>query len=73
MNDLHWSVVPSLLAAGWLLLAAATLATVGGLPVGESTQTPATVAAPSVREDLPAIVVVASRGFDRRNLSITTQ
>ena len=34
MDRVHWSLVPSLLAAGWLALSAATLATVHAMPTG---------------------------------------
>lgn len=61
MNEIHWSVVPSLLAAGWLLLAGTTAVAIGGLPMELAEQVTTTTARMMPREDLPAILVVAFR------------
>lgn len=61
MSKIHWSVIPSLLAAGWLLLAGATVVTIAGVPTESFEQATTTAAQHSPPEDLPAILVVASR------------
>lgn len=61
MSKIHWSVVPALFAAAWLTLAGATVVTVAGMPVHRSEQASTMTADSSLREDLPAILVVASR------------
>lgn len=52
-TDLHWSVLPSLFAAAWLALAAATLVTVDQL--GETAAPPAAQAAAPDCEPPPQV------------------